>query len=82
MITKHEDGANVKEIWHCDYRTCKAPVIIQNDSIVLESGNLAHAVVNGKATIDRALAGMKRLTEETEEIAKIVQRALYVRACC
>ena len=67
MFVKASDGADNKETWKCEIRTCKARVHTKNDIVTYACGVHNHAPVHGKVVVAKARAEVKQRTEDTEE---------------
>src|SRR6218665_1348819 len=77
MFVKVSDGADKKEIWKCEIRTCNSRVHTKNDIVISERGEHNHAPVHGKVAVTKARADMKQCAETTEENTRqIVQHTL------
>jgi len=77
MFVKVSDGADNKEIWKCEIRTCNARVHTKNDIVTFEFGVHTHAPVHGKVAVTKARAEMKQRAKDTEEKTRqIVQHTL------
>lgn len=77
LFTKHRDGSQGIEIWHCEVRTCCKRVHTKNETIVQENGEHNHAVGHGKSAVESARTAMKQdASNSVQPTRVVVSRAL------
>jgi hypothetical protein len=66
MFAEVSGGADKKEIWKCEIRTCNARVHTKNDIVTYECGVHNYAPVHGKVAVTKARTEMKQLSKEAK----------------
>jgi len=77
IYSKQRNGANGKEIWMCEVRTCKSRMHTLADVIVKPPNDHSHAPLHGKDRVEELRENMKRRAELTDETTRqVVQNSL------
>ena len=77
MYTKEKNGADGKEIWVRELRSCKSRIHTKAHDIVQQPTEHNHAPRHWKAAVAEVLADMKKCAEETEQgTRQIVHQSL------